>query len=207
MGLLDHRRTWRYVVRAAPNQCIDAFFAAFSSSGGLIMKAEWKLSRTRGGATAVYKGRRGIGAMAGMLSKTTAIEQESAIGSTVTFEIEESRGGQVGCAMWLSSSGRAGVAGLLGFTSDARFIRPYMRAVEDRLRQIDPDLQIGKGLASAAVNIPEVTAEQEEKRKAEWAEAIAVKVGEMWTCPVCNYSKNPGGRFRCAQCRTEMGRP
>jgi hypothetical protein len=145
--------------------------------------------------------------MAGMFSRISDQEQDSAVGSTITFEIEESRGGKVVAAMRLSSSGRAGVAGLLGFTSDARFIRPYMRAVEDRLRRIDPGLQVGKGLVVARVNTPEITAEQEEKQKAEWEEAVAVGPEEMWICPVCNYSKNPGGRVRCAQCRTEIGRP
>ncbi|HEX7245802.1 MAG TPA: hypothetical protein VF245_09580 [Solirubrobacterales bacterium] len=202
---MDHRRTWRYAVKGTPNQCVDAFFAAFSGSGGLIAKADWQFSRRRNGAAAVYKGRKGLGALGGVLSKTSALEQSSAVGSTVNFEIEESKGEHVVCAMWLGSSGRAGVAGLLGVTSDARFIRPYMRAVEDRLRSVDPHLRVGKGLASATVEIPEATPEQEELRRAEWTEAVAAEPGEMWTCPVCGYAKNPGGRVRCAQCRTEIG--
>jgi hypothetical protein len=44
--------------------------------------------------------------------------------------------------MSLMSSGRSGVAGLLGATSDARFIRPYMQAVADELIKIDPSAQI-----------------------------------------------------------------
>jgi hypothetical protein len=207
MGVLDHRRKWQYVVRAAPNQCVDAFFAAFSGSGGLIAKADWSVSRTRGGAEAKYMGRKGIGAIGGMLSKTSSFEQDSAVGSTVTFEIDETIGDQTVCAMWLSYSGRAGVAGLLGVTSDARFIRPYMRAVSNHLRQIDPQVRVGKGLFGAPGADLESSPEEEGKRTAEWAEAVAVEPGEMWICPVCDYAKNPGGHIRCAQCRTEVGRP
>lgn len=206
MGVLDHRRTWRYVVRAAPNQCTNAFTTAFSGSGGLIAKADWRVRRTRSGAVAVYKGRKGLGAIGGVLSRTSAHEQDTAVGSTVTFEIEESRAGQTVCAMWLSYSGRAGVAGLLGVTSDARFMRPYMRAVEGHLRQLDPNVKVGKGLFGGAAAELEPSPEEKRESDAEWAEAVAVEPGEIWTCPVCSYAKNPGGRVRCAQCRTEVGK-
>jgi hypothetical protein len=206
MGVLDHRRTWRYVVQASPNQCTGAFAAAFSGSGGLIMKADWRVSSTRNGAVAVYKGRKGLGAIGEVLSRTSAHEQDTAVGSTVTFEIEETRVGQTVCAMWLSYSGRAGVAGLLGVTSDARFMRPYMRAVEDHLRKIDPNLKVAKGMFGAAAVDPETSQGAERERDETWAEAVAVEPGEMWTCPVCSYAKNPGGRIRCAQCRVEVGK-
>jgi hypothetical protein len=78
------------------------------------------------------------------MSKTAALEADTALGSEVNFEIDGSVDGRTLCTMWLSSSGRAGVGGLLGATSDARFIRPYMRAVETQLRQVDASLQIVK---------------------------------------------------------------
>jgi hypothetical protein len=206
MGVLDHRRTWRYVVRASPGQCTRAFTTAFSGSGGLVLKADWHVTLTRGGAVAKYKGRKGLGVVGEVLSRTSAHERNSAVGSTVTFEIEESRGGQTVCAMWLSYSGRAGVAGLLGFTSDARFMRPYMRAVEGHLRQVDPNLKLEKGLFGGTAAELESSPVAERQRDASWAEAVAVGPDEMWICPVCDYAKNPGGRIRCAQCRTEVGK-
>jgi hypothetical protein len=209
VGVLDHRRTWRYVVQAPPSQCVEAFSAAFTGRAGLIVKADWRVSRTRKGAVAVYEGRRGLGALGGVLSRTQALEQDSAVGSEVTFEVEESRGGHVVCSMWLSSSGRAGIGGLLGVTSDARFIRPYMRAVVDQLRRIDPNVKVAKGLFGAGgddLDSIVSTPPQEEKANAEWAAAVDVEPGQTWTCPVCDYAKNPSGRVRCAQCRTEIGR-
>jgi hypothetical protein len=206
VGVLDHRRTWRYVVQAAPNQCINAFAAAFSGSGGLIVKADWRVSRKSNEAVAVYKGRKGLGSATGLFSRTSALEQDSAVGSTVTFKIEETRAGQTVCVMWLSYSGRAGVAGLLGFTSDARFMRPYMRAVADRLREIDPEVKVGKGLLGGSAVDLKASPEEEAEREDTWAQAVAVEPGEMWICPVCDYAKNPGGRIRCAQCRTEVGK-
>jgi hypothetical protein len=206
VGVLDHRRTWGYVVQATPNQCLNAFHAAFSGSGGLIAKADWRVSRSRSEAVAVYKGRKGLGSIGGLLSRTSALEHDSAVGSTVTFKIEESHGGQTACTMWLSSSGRAGVAGLLGVTSDARFMRPYMRAVADKLREIDPNARIEKGFSGPSTPDLRPSPEEKAERDATWAEAVAVEPGEMWICPVCDYAKNPGGRVRCAQCRTEVGK-
>ena len=43
------------------------------------------------------------------------------------------------CAMWLAVR-----ATRFGFTNDGRFFRPYMRAVETRLRQVSPDLEVVK---------------------------------------------------------------
>ncbi len=210
MAVLDHRRTWRYVVQASPSQCIDAFVAAFSGRGGLFVNADWRVSRTRSGATAVYKGRKGLGAIGGALTKTGAHEQDSAIGSTVTFEIREMLGTHTVCSMWLSSSGRAGIGGLLGVTSDARFIRPYMRSVVHRLRLLDPDVKVAKGLfgseSAGLDSIAPLSPQEAAQRKADWAATVAVEAGASWTCPVCGYAKNPGGRVRCAQCRTEVGR-
>ncbi|MGA8744954.1 MAG: hypothetical protein WB507_03715 [Solirubrobacterales bacterium] len=145
MGILDHRRTWRYEVKASSSQCIDAFTRAFSGSGGFIAKANWAVNRTSKGASAIYKGRKGVGALAGMMSKTSTLEHDTAVGSEVAFEIEESSDGRTVCSMWLSSSGRAGVAGIVGVTSDARFIRPYMQAVRKEMLALDPSAQITTG--------------------------------------------------------------
>lgn len=41
MGVLDHRRTWRYIVQATPRECTQAFSAAFTGRGGRLAKAEW----------------------------------------------------------------------------------------------------------------------------------------------------------------------
>ena len=145
MGVLDHRRTWRYDVSASPKQCVDAFARAFSGSGGLVLKASWSVSRKGNGAVAVYKGRKGLGALGGALSRTAALEQDTALGSEVSFEIETAGDGRTVCSMWLESSGRAGIAGIFGATSDARFIRPYMQAVEKEMLALDPAAQITTG--------------------------------------------------------------
>lgn len=71
--------------------------------------------------------------------------QDTAIGSEVSFQTEVAADGRTVCSMWLSSSGRAGVGGLLGATSDARFIRPYMQQVGKELRAVDPQIQVTTG--------------------------------------------------------------
>ena len=138
MGLLDHRRTWHYEVAAAPDACISAFERAFKGRGGLISKARWQVTRSGNGALAIYGGRKGLGAVGGTLSQTSAHEQDTALGSEVRFEVEPAGNGKSACSMWLAMSGRAGVAGLLGSTADARFIRPYMQAVSAEILNIDP---------------------------------------------------------------------
>jgi hypothetical protein len=139
MGLLDHRKTWRYKVAASPEQCVSGFAAAFSGKGGLVVKAKWSVARTPEGAVAVYEGRKGFATFATALSQTAQAEEQGAIGSEVKFEIEEQSNGSTICAMWLASR-----ATRLGFTNDGRFFRPYMRAVEAQLRQVDPSLQVMK---------------------------------------------------------------
>jgi hypothetical protein len=91
---------------------------------------------------ATYEGRKGIAAIAGVLSQTSAQEADTAIGSQVSFKIEGSDGGRTHCSMWLASSGRSGIAGLFGATSDARVIRPYMQAVGGELLKLDPQTQV-----------------------------------------------------------------
>jgi len=145
VGLLDHKRTWRYDVKASPAQCVDAFARAFSGRGGLLGSANWGVSRKGNGAVAVYQGRKGLAAIGGIVSKTAALEQDTAIGSEVTFEIEGTGDGRTVCSMWLASSGRAGIGGILGATSDARFIRPYMQAVQKQMLALDPAARIATG--------------------------------------------------------------
>lgn len=139
MGILDHQRTWRYRVQAPPEQCVQQFARAFRRGGGLVARAHWEVRPLRSGAVAVYQGRKGLAAVASGFSRVQMAEEEGAIGSQVTFEVEAVRDGQTTCAMWLSEMGKR-----WGFTADARFIRPYMRSVERRLRELDPELQVAK---------------------------------------------------------------
>jgi hypothetical protein len=135
-GLLDHRRTWRYRVAATPEDCVSGFIAAFSGSGGLVIKAKWSVTPAPNGAVAVYEGRKGLAVVGTAFSETAQSEEQSAVGSEVRFEIEGDDNGHTICAMWLASR-----ASRIGFTMDGRFFRPYMRAVEDQLRRVDPSMQ------------------------------------------------------------------
>lgn len=141
MRLTDHRKTWRFRVHGSSDQCVAAFGQAFSkASGGLLARAKWDVRPSGNGAVAVYRGRSGVIGVATMLSSTASAEQDNALGSEVTFEIEGTAAdGTVTCAMWLSNGSTT-----IGFTSDARFFRPYMRAVEDQLRRIDPGVEVAK---------------------------------------------------------------
>lgn len=140
--MLDHRRTWHYEVAASPAECIRAFAAAFNGKVRVGAKANWSVRSAGDSAIATYEGRAGVGAFVGALSQTSAQEGETAIGSQVSFKVEGSQGGRTQCSMWLSSSGRSGIAGLFGATSDARSIRPYMQAVARELLKLDPQAQI-----------------------------------------------------------------
>jgi hypothetical protein len=142
MGLLDHRRGWNYDVSASPAECIHAFVAAFNGKGGLVNKARWSVRSTANSATATCEGRKGLGAAVGILSQTSSQEADTAIGSEVAFRVDSSDGDRTHCSMALVSSGRSGIAGLLGATSDARSIRPYMQAVATEIRKLDPNARI-----------------------------------------------------------------
>jgi hypothetical protein len=138
MGLLDHRKTWRFRITASEEDCISAFTAAFSG-GAHLMKAKWSLEAYDNGATATYQGRAGLMKGLTLLSSRASDEEARAIGSEVTFEVEDISGGRATCAMWLSSK-----TSTVGFTADGRFFRPYMQAVETHLRSIDPAVQVQK---------------------------------------------------------------
>jgi hypothetical protein len=137
-GVFDHHRTWRYKLSATPDQCIGGFAAAFSGGGGLVLKARWSIERTPNGAVAYYGGRKGIVAAGSILSEKAQREEQIALGSQVRFEIEERGDGYTICAMWLAEHGQQ--AGF--WTSDGRFFKPYMRAVENHLRQMDPSVEV-----------------------------------------------------------------
>ena len=132
------RSNWTYRVDSSPDQCATAFMDAFAGRGGLIAKGNWSVSRAGSGAVAIYQGRAGIGAITGGGTGRQAAEMESAIGTKVKFEVEGSTKGRVACAMRVEARGST-----MGFTSDARFFRPYLRAVEKNLRCLDPSLETG----------------------------------------------------------------
>jgi hypothetical protein len=138
LGIMDHRRTWRFRLNAPVEPCIAAFEAAFTGRGGIVKKGKWSVQREPNGATAVYEGRRGI-AVAGRMFETAEAEEDGALGSEVKFEIEEQGADYVICVMWLASR-----ASRLGFTNDARFFRPHMRAVEGELGKLDASLKVSK---------------------------------------------------------------
>jgi hypothetical protein len=139
VGILDHKKTWRYVASASPDQCIEGFVKAFSEGGGLLLRARWSVQRSATGAIARYEGRKGVAVLITAFSATSQAEEQGAKGSKVTFEIESTEHDRTVCAMWLSENSTR-----LGFTGDGRFFRPYMRAVETRLREFDPSLQVTK---------------------------------------------------------------
>ena len=141
MGIFDHRRGWHYEVSASPEACIRAFVAAFNGKGGLVAKAKWAVHTAGDSATATYQGRKGLATLA-LASKTAAQEADTAIGSQVSLDIDGSDGSKTRCSMALTSSGRSGIGGILGATSDARFIRPYMQAVSGEMLKLDPNARI-----------------------------------------------------------------
>jgi hypothetical protein len=142
MGLLDHRRQWQYIVNAPAAACVDAFTEAFAGRATLVANAEWTVRRTGGGAVAVYEGRKGLAAVVGAMNKVSALEHDTARGSEVKFDAEPGNDGRSVCSMHLALSGRAGIAGLLGVTSDARFIRPYMQRVTRAILTLDPSAEV-----------------------------------------------------------------
>jgi hypothetical protein len=137
LKFMNLRSRWKYKVQAPPDKCLRAFIDGFSGSGGLIVKANWSVSQSSSGAVAVYQGRAGLGAVGGLLNSRSAAEGDSALGSEVHFEIERAEGGRTSCVMRVGSRGS-----MMGFTADARFFRPYLRAVEDELCRLDPSVEM-----------------------------------------------------------------
>src|SRR5579863_9878893 len=118
MGIRDHRKTWRFRVNGSPQECVAAFRKAFTErgSGGVLVKAKWDVRQSGDRAVAIYRGRAGLVKGVTMLSSRATSEEQAAIGSEVTFEIESTDPSTVTCAMWLSSGSRT-----FGFTNDGRF--------------------------------------------------------------------------------------
>jgi hypothetical protein len=137
---MDHRKTWEYHVRAEPSQCVAAFGSAMNGgSKASLMASRWRVTRQGAGAVAVYEGRGGITGFFTQLTERGTNEQDSAVGSKVEFTTEPGPGGVTVCHMHLAEW-----AAGMGFTSDARFIRPAMQRVEGALRALDPSLTVIK---------------------------------------------------------------
>lgn len=139
MGLLDHKRTWEFDVRASSEGCVNAFYRAFTGRTKGFIKADWKVRRTSAGAIATYNGRGTAGEL--LSPRRSHAERDGAIGSQVTFEVRLVGDGRSRCTMYLSTHGVA--MGM--FTADARFIRPHMQAVQRHLRDLDSSLTVVAG--------------------------------------------------------------
>ena len=139
MGLMDHKRTWRYRVHAAPNDCITQFGNAFKT-GGLTRLGSWDISRTSQGAVATYKGMGGAwGVFRAVGGERSANIEAGAVGSQVRFAIDGTENGYTACSMWLAEHGTS-----FGFTNDAGVFRRHMQAVQRYLRKLDPDVQVSR---------------------------------------------------------------
>lgn len=143
MGILDHRKQWQFTLTATPNACVRAFTSVFDGTRGggpLIARAKWQVQSTSQGAVATYLGRGGVIGALTMLTERGSNEQAGAVGSQINFETSAGEKGRTICRMWLSGS-----ASTFGFTNDARFLRPYMRRVEDSLTEVDPRVEVRTG--------------------------------------------------------------
>ncbi len=143
MGILDHKKTWRFETSATGDACVDAFCKAMTDKPALsLFLARWTISRQGGAAVATYQGRGGVLKVTTAISRHATAEETAAVGSQLTFQVEvgNGTGARTSCSMWLSRAGSY----LLFFTPDARFIRSHMHEVERRLRQVDPGLGVAK---------------------------------------------------------------
>lgn len=151
MGLLDHRKTWTFTVRAPADNCFRAFHQAMVNPGFKLLAIHWRVERGSvspepgdspwPASIAIYEGRAGVGkAMTIILGQRAEDAEQGAMGSQVTFAINpKSPKGQSECLMWLSKAGS-----VLGFINDADWIRSYMRVVEKHLRALDPTLTVDR---------------------------------------------------------------
>lgn len=147
MALLDHKRTWHFVLTASPEQCVNEFAKALQGKNMFsLRKANWSVDRDSSAsglpiAIGTYEGRGGATKALTMMSARAASVEDVASGSQLTFEIKQydEDAQQSTCAMWLSVAGTA-----LGLTADAGFYRSYMSDVAKRLQHLDPALQMEK---------------------------------------------------------------
>jgi hypothetical protein len=149
MGLMDHRKTWRFELAASPNSCVAAFATALDGKSALsTRKARWDIAHRKSDAglpavVATYRGRDGLAEfMLTLTGRHIAADEEAARGSQIAFEVEahDSRSNRTTCAMWL---GRRGVR-LVDFTAQAGFFRSYMRDVASELTKLDPTVALTK---------------------------------------------------------------
>lgn len=156
MGILDHRKTWHFSVKANDKQCLQAFRQAMVNPGFKLAGARWTVEESlipvdpghnkepEAGCIATYQGRGGVAGIVTALGNSQGqarIEEQNAIGSQVLFTIDsDSTGSKTNCSMWLSSF----KTGVFNNIADARFIRGSMNDVEKRLRQLDPMLSVNK---------------------------------------------------------------
>ncbi|HEU5376724.1 MAG TPA: hypothetical protein VFV38_14915, partial [Ktedonobacteraceae bacterium] len=126
MGILDHRKTWHFSVKAGNEACLQAFHQAMTSPGFKIMAAKWtveehSIQTNRGqkesqpGNIATYQGRGGIVGLMTIFIERARKEEREAIGSQITFTIDsDSPRGSTECSMWLSDW----KVDVLGFIAD-----------------------------------------------------------------------------------------
>ncbi len=155
MGILSHRKTWHFSVRADGEQCLQAFQQAILRPGFKLLMAKWDVKRglapvdqkpekpPRPACIATYKGRGGlVGVITALVGGQALNEEQQAIGSQITFAVSpDSSEGRMECSMWLSEC----KSSRLGFIADARFFRSSMNDVEKQLRVLDPLLTADKG--------------------------------------------------------------
>lgn len=147
MALMDHRKTWRFDVRATPEECVRAFTSALGGKSAVSMrKANWKtrVGKDASGAAlavGVYQGRGGLAKGITLLNQRATKVEEVAMGSELTFQVKtiDPAVELTECVMWLSVRGTA-----LGMTADAGFFRSYMNDVEAQLRALDHRLFVAK---------------------------------------------------------------
>lgn len=158
MGVMDHRKTWHFSVKATPEQCLQAFNQAMTSPGFKLLMAKWELQRGSvsveknskrppwSAYIATYKGRGGVvgvttALMGGQIGERTRDEVQQAIDYTqIIFAVNpDSTKNKTECSMWLSKFSTN-----FGFTTDARFFRSSMHDVEKQLRVLDPAMTVGK---------------------------------------------------------------
>lgn len=151
MGILDHRRTWKFEVSATPKECTSAFVQAMTQSKNALSlrKASWKVrTGSAPGAAALlvakYEGRAGIGAAITPLSEQATLTHMAAKGSEISFRVESKTGGSASdptvCSLWVSSYGTR----LFVFIADAPIFRSYMAEVNRALQGLDTNLSMVK---------------------------------------------------------------